>query len=67
MVPLQRTCNVIVTSSSTTKSNRYVAETLVRYIYRPRTVKIEVLKCYILYTRTDVVTVSKEMYKTHVT
>ncbi len=38
-------------------------EPLLRYIYRLKKMKIKPLKHYLLYTSTDVVTISKETYK----
>ncbi len=39
----------------------YVAEPLLRYIYR-----IWALKRYFIYTNIDIVTIPKDLYKTHV-
>ncbi len=42
-------------------------ELLLRYIYRFKKIEIKPLKRFLSYTSTDFETISKEMYKTHVT
>jgi hypothetical protein len=42
-------------------------ELLFRYIYHFKKLEIKPLKLFLSYTSTDFVTISKEMYKTHIT
>ncbi len=50
----------------TKKITIYVAQPLLRYVYRFKKMKVESAKKWYLYTSNKIVTISKEMHKTHV-